>query len=54
MHLFLRACSRFCSRNTLLFPLHLKMLGKWNSLLALDAAPDAAFMRKFDRWVLNF
>lgn len=47
------SCPRWCEENLLLYPEHLKMLGKWNSLFALDAAFPAS-LRGFDRWVLNF
>ena len=47
------SCPHWCEHNALLFPNHLRMLGRWNSLLALDCTPtDKA--RGFDRWVLNF
>lgn len=49
------SCSRYCEDNVLLYPEPLKMIGRWNSLLALDAdawrrpLPPGA-----DRIVLNF
>lgn len=46
-------CLHWCNENLLLYPDHLKMLGKWNSLFALDAAFPAS-LQGFDRWVLNF
>lgn len=47
------SCPRWCENNLLLYPAHLKMLGRFNSLLALD---DHAGERAhgYDRWVLNF
>lgn len=48
-------CPRYCENNIILYPAHLKMLGRWNSLLALDSS--LAALRepaRFDRWVLNF
>lgn len=48
-------CPRWCDRNALLYPAHMKLAGRWNSLIALDGRPwDEAYMRRFDRWVLNF
>jgi len=48
-------CPHFCENNALLYPAHLKMLGRWNSLLALDEGISALFgPARFDRWVLNF
>lgn len=47
------ACPRWCERNMLLYPDHLKLEGRGNSLLALDDHP-ALYARSFDRWVLNF
>lgn len=49
------ACSAWCERNALIYPDHLKLIGRWNSLLALDYHCDAAAaLQGFDRWVLNF
>lgn len=46
-------CPHWCERNALLYPAHLRMVGRWNSLLAFDHEfPTAA--GAFDRWVLNF
>lgn len=46
-------CPHWCQENALLYPLHLGMLGRWNSLLALDR--ELTHVRSgFDRWVLNF
>lgn len=48
-------CPRYCEQNVLLYPAHLKMLGRWNSLFALDDSIAAlANPAAFDRWVLNF
>lgn len=47
------ACARWCEENMLLYPSHLKMLGRWNSLLALDT-DIASIPDGFDRWVFNF
>ena len=47
------ACPRWCESNVLLYPEHLRMLGRWNSLLALDPEPLRA-ADAFGRWVLNF
>ena len=50
-----RDCPRWCESNALLYPAHLKLAGRWNSLIALDDRPwDEAAMAPFDRWVLNF
>ena len=46
-------CPRWCESNVLLYPGHLRMLGRWNSLLALDPEPLRT-AEAFDRWVLNF
>lgn len=48
-----RQCPHWCEDNVLLYPTHLKMLGRWNSLLAMDDNP-LAFPVGFDRWVFNF
>lgn len=49
------ACSAWCDRNALIYPDHLKLIGRWNSLLALDLHCNAAAeLQGFDRWVLNF
>jgi len=45
-------CPGWCENNALLYPEHLYMLGRWNSLLALDVQPHIS--PGFDRWVLNF
>lgn len=51
----MESCPGWCERNLLLYPDHLKMVGRWNSLLALDpGAFSHDFMPNFDRWVLNF
>lgn len=48
-------CAHFCERNVLLYPAHLNMLGRWNSILALDASLAALKEAEhFDRWVFNF
>lgn len=47
------SCPRWCEENILLYPSHLKMLGRWNSLLALDTN-TASIPDGFDRWVFNF
>ena len=48
-------CPGWCADNVLLYPTHLKLVGRWNSLIALDDRPwNEAHMRRFDRWVLNF
>ena len=48
-------CPRYCENNVILYPAHLKMLGRWNSLLALDSSLAALCEpARFDRWVLNF
>lgn len=46
-------CSRWCEENALLYPAHLGMLGRWNSLLAVDRELNY-IDPGFDRWVLNF
>ncbi len=49
------SCPQWCSNNAILYPNHLRLIGRWNSLLALDNRPwDGEFMKRFDRWVLNF
>lgn len=48
-------CPGWCNRNVLLYPDFLRLVGRWNSLLALDDRPwNPEFMNRFDRWVLNF
>lgn len=47
------SCAHWCEKNTLLYPSHLGMLGRWNSLLALDFELKS-IQSGFDRWVLNF
>lgn len=48
-------CPQWCADNALLYPAHLKLVGRWNALIALDDRPwNEAQMRRFDRWVLNF
>lgn len=48
-------CPGWCERNVQLYPEHLRMLGRWNSLLALDMnCNQSAALPGFDRWVLNF
>lgn len=49
------SCSHYCERNYLIYPQHLKLLGRWKALLALDE--DLCVLNdssQFDRWVLNF
>lgn len=48
-------CPQWCTENELVYPDHLHLSGRWNSLLALDArAWNPEWMNHFDRWVLNF
>lgn len=47
------ACPRYCENNGLLYPAHLKLLWRWNSLFALDDRP-LDDLPGFDRIVLNF
>jgi len=46
-------CLHECEENVLLYPDHLKMLGRWNSLLALSTGIDE-IPAGIDRLVLNF
>lgn len=46
-------CPQPCRGSALLYPDHLNLLGRWNSLLAFNPAPLAE-LGAFDRWVLNF
>ena len=48
------SCEGMCRENVLLYPEHLNMIGRWNSLLAFHPLPSEEEMRKYDRWVLNF
>ena len=47
-------CPQLCENNYLLYPRHLNMLGRWNSLLAFDPACSGPDLQKYDRIVLNF
>lgn len=47
-------CPQLCENNYLLYPRHLNMLGRWNSLMAFDPAWNGPDMQKYDRIVLNF
>ena len=47
-------CSQLCEANVLLYPKHLNMIGRFNSLLALSDLPNNDELRHFDRWVLNY
>ena len=47
-------CAHWCEENALLYPRHLQMLGRWNSLLALADTPRPEDLAGYDRWVLNF
>jgi len=47
-------CPGYCERNGFLYPAQLKLEGRFNSLVAMDDAPDWHVMEAFDRWVLNF
>lgn len=46
-------CPAWCEENMFLYPLHLGMLGRWNSLLAVDHELSRIPIG-IDRWVLNF
>ena len=48
------SCSGYCRENVFLYPKHLKMMGRLNSLFALDVCADREWLYNFDRWVLNF
>lgn len=47
------SCAHWCEENLFLYPRHLDMLGRWNSLLAVDREL-AHIPAGVDRWVLNF
>lgn len=48
-------CEHACENNYLLYPEHLRMLGRGKALLALDETRSAlSDPTAFDRWVLNF
>lgn len=48
------SCARWCENNVLLYPMHLNMIGRFNSLLALAPLPAADDLRRYERWVLNY
>lgn len=48
------SCARWCEENTLLHPMHLNMIGRWNSIFALNNGLATEDMHRFGRWVLNF
>jgi len=48
------ACAGWCDGNVLLYPAHLRMVGRWNALLALADFPAPEELQRYDRWVLNF
>lgn len=48
-----QSCPHWCENNLMLYPAHLRMLGRWNSLLALDPEPLRT-AEACDRWVFNF
>lgn len=47
-------CPKPCENNYLLYPRHLNMFGRWNSLLAFNPAWDSPELQQYDRIVLNF
>lgn len=47
-------CTQLCEANVLLYPKHLNMIGRFNSLLALAPQPEADALSRYDRWVLNY
>lgn len=47
------SCPHWCEENLFLYPTHLGMLGRWNSLLAIDCELTH-IPAGLDRWVLNF
>ena len=48
------SCGFLCEENAFLYPSHLNMIGRWNSIFALNDAIDKDELRRYDRWVLNF
>jgi len=45
-------CPQYCRENALLYPKHMKLMGRWNALFALDDRPTDD-LAGFDRIILN-